>query len=199
MRSRQLLPFCSALFSLLLFSSAASALPIVSVDADASGAGVQSSATVGTGTIQIDIVISDVDPSQPLNAFELDLVFDPTVLDALSVVDGGFLASPVLVVQRNVGLVRVQFAEVSVGGGTASGGGTLATITFQTVAPGTSALDLQNVVLLEGPLQPISTQSVVDGSLTVGEKPIPEPGTMVGLATFGIVGAMLRKGRRQRR
>ena len=74
--------------------------------------GIQANGIVSSGFVEVDIMVSDVDASAPLNAFSVNLLFDPSVLTAVSVVDGGFLLSPVFVVKERLGILRVQFTEV---------------------------------------------------------------------------------------
>jgi len=181
--------------ALLLLSTTAQALPIisptVSIDADPNTAGVQSSITVHHGdTFDVDVWISDVDASTPLNGFEFDLFFDAAHLSAVSVVDGGFLAAPVFTFQNTIGAVSVEFAEVTLGPGGASGSGALATISFLVQGPqGASALDLQNVVLSASFGVPIATAAIVDGAVGV----VPEP---TGAVLFAV--GLLVAGSRRR-
>jgi hypothetical protein len=141
------------------------AVPIVSVDAPG---------TVSAGSsFSVDITISGVDN---LNGFELDLLFDPSVLAAVFVSDGGFLGAPVFEVQNDIGLMKVEFAEVILGPGGASGAGVLATIGFDALLPGVSVLDLQNV-LLAAPFGVPIPVGVLGGSVAVAPlvAVIPEP------------------------
>jgi hypothetical protein len=154
----------------------AEASPIVSVDTDPGTSGIQSASDLtGLTSFSVDIVISDVDAAAPLNGFEFDLDFDPTLLTAVSVIDGGFLPSPIFEIQNSIGAMSVEFAEVSLLGSSSASSGILATISFDVIAGGISLLDL-NDVLLSAPFGvPIVTAAVVDGSVRVGESPIPEP------------------------
>lgn len=172
------------------------AVPTVSVDVDPGTAGVQSSGSVSlSSSFSIDVFISGVDPNG-LNAFELDLSFDPTIVTATSVVDGGFLAAPVFEVQNSIGAMTVMFAEVTLGLGSAVGSGVLATIAFDTVGVGTSALDLSNVVLSAPFGIPIQTAAVNDGSVDVAAAAVPEPHRVLLLVlglTLLMMGSLLRR------
>lgn len=179
------------------------AVPIVSVDADSMTPGIQASATVDLATAtshEIDVVITDVEALAPLNAFELDLDFDPSILDATGVSSGGFLLAPTFVVQSVVGASTVEFAEVTLLPFGAVGDGVLATITFDLAGIGISALDLNNVILSAPFGIPIVPASVDDGSLTVIDSsispaPMPEPSTSA-LFAMGIFGLKYLRRRR---
>jgi hypothetical protein len=183
------------------FATSASALPIVSVDADTTLAGVDSSRTVmGGSTFSVDIVISGVDAGSPLNGFEFDLFFDPSVLTATSVVDGGFLLAPVFQVQNSVGVMSIEFAEVTLLPDGASGSGVLATIVFEAALAGNSALDLQNLLLAAPFGVPIETDGIADGSISIaGSNPIPEPSSGLLFALgFAVVGSSVSRANRLR-
>ena len=176
----------------LMLAPAAFAIPTLSLS---------NPAMVDDGTsFSVDILISGVDVSSPLNAFELDLVFDGSILTATSVIDGGFLLAPVFVVQNTVGAVSVEFAEVTLLPFGASGAGTLATVGFDAILPGVSVLDLQNVILAAPFGVPITPAAIDDGSVTVvaagpGPMPvIPEPsGLLLSAVGFLIVSARVRR------
>ena len=178
----------SVLISLLLLSSVAVADPFVSVDADPATPGIQADATTALGTVEIDLVITGVDAEAPLNGFELDLVFDSAVLSAEAVIDGGFLLDPVMVVEQALGLLRVEFAEVTLGPQGAFGEGLLATVIFETVAPGLSLLTLENVILAAPFGTPIPVAGLDDGSIEV-----PEPAGVVLSSTAVLCLMVLRR------
>ncbi len=126
--------------------------------------------TVSKGdSFTVDIVISDV--VAPVNLFELDLVFDASVLTATAVTDGGFLPAPTIPIQNTITPGRVEYALASVSLG-AIGSGVLATVSFDAVAAGKTALSLENVLVAS-----LGTPVLVnlrDGSVAVSN-PVPEP------------------------
>lgn len=165
----------------------AKAVPIVSVDTDPSTAGVQTSLEVNPGDMfSVDIVISGVEASSTLNAFELDLGFDPAILMATGVVDGGFLLAPSIVVQIDLTPPEVMFAEATLLPIGAVGSGVLASIGFTALTAGVSLLGLNDVVLSAPFGVPIAVDAVNDGSVTV--RSAQEPSTValfvVGLLTL---------------
>lgn len=179
----------------VLIVANAEAVPIVSVDTDPTTPGIQSALNVLLGNpFMVDVVIEGIEASLRLNAFQFDLLFDPAVLSATDIVSGGFL--PTIDVFEVIGLSVVSYAEASLGG-SAIGSGVLASVSFDTLAVGTSTLDLTNVILaaLVPPGAAIEA-AVNDGSVTVtSEQSIPEPGTLF-LLCMGIAGLVAASRRR---
>lgn len=182
--------------ALLFTASTVLASPVVSVDVDPSTAGIQSVLDVQNGdSFFVDIVISGVESLSPLNAFQFNLGFDPAVLTAVSITDGGFLLEPVFPVAESIdnGAGDVLFALVTLGPIGASGDGILASLVFSASAAGASVLDLNTVLLSEPFGQPIQVERVDDGNVNVAVGGfVSEPHTMavltlglVGLAAFG--------------
>jgi hypothetical protein len=168
-----------AVLGAFLAASAAVALPIVAVDLDPSTPGIQDSLSVQPfDSFVADIVVVGVEEGSPLNGFEFDLDFEPAGGSPQSVVNGGFLLDPVMIVQQVLGSIRVEFAEVSIGPAGAFGDGILAKITFNTFGPGEALLDLNNVILSAPFGVSIPIANVADASISV----VPEPGTLPLLA-----------------
>lgn len=176
----------------LIASVSASAIPVVSVDADPATSGIQAFAAVPGGVaFDIDVVVTGVEASAPLNAFEFDLMFNSLILDALSVADGGFLLDPVFILQEEVGMVSVEFAEATLAPVGASGDGVLAKITFDPISLGTSDLDLENVLLSEPFGIPIPAGTPEDGEILV--TPEPSTASLVGLGVLALSFAGARR------
>lgn len=174
------------------WGSVAWAVPIVSIDLDPDTAGIQSVRSVIPPTsFSVDVVISGVDVLETLNAFELDVAFDPAILDPTSVVSGGFLLAPVFTVQMVLGALEVEFAEVTLLPFGASGSGVLATIGFDVIGVGTSVLDLNDVILSAPFGVEITPVTLNDGELNA----IPEPATILlfGTGLAALVGWRYRK------
>jgi hypothetical protein len=134
-------------------------------------------------TFFLDINITDVND---LLGFQFGLQFDPTVLMANEVLEGGFLPSGGSTffipgsIDNVAGLIDIsgdillEFAGVS-------GDGRLARVSFTAISAGTSALGLSDVLLLDSLFNSIDA-STQGGSVTAAAStasPIPEPGTMV--------------------
>ena len=155
----------------------------VVVDVDPGTAGIQSQATIMNGdSITVDVVVTGV---TNLNAFEFDLDFNSTILAATGITSGNFLPAPALNVENNTASPDVNFAEFALVPVGSNGDGVLASITFSSLALGMSDLVLNDVILsapFGAQILPVTLQN---GKITVtnGQQPIPEPGTMVLLAT----------------
>jgi hypothetical protein len=153
-------------------------------------------------TFAVDV---DVTGITDLYAFQFDLSFDPTLLSAVSVVEGGFLPSggatffiPGSI--DSVGGTVAATADTLIGAiPGVTGDGTLAEFEFTALAPGTSALSFANEILLDSSLNDITANTTFqNGSVTIGSvSSVPEPNTLVLLCTVFILGGMLRFFRRQ--
>lgn len=194
----------AAALSISLLSVPAQALPIVSVDVDPGTPGIQSTRNVAPlSSFSVDIVVEGIEPLTPLNGFVFTLDFNSAAVGATGVADGGFLLPPAFSPQNDINPNSVTFAEATLGIGAVSGGGILATVTFDAVAVGFSFLNLNNVILTGPPLvfpipgDIILLQTTNDGSVTVGDpQVIPVPGAALLFGT-GLVGlAFFRRRRR---
>ncbi|MGH9886543.1 MAG: cohesin domain-containing protein [bacterium] len=162
-----------------------------------------SSQDAGVGTsVSVDVLVSGLVAGAPpsLGGFDLDIAFDPSIL----VLIGASLNAPL------GGNAQFDF-EVQ---GTASGAVvnlfalsslsdpelealqgdefTIATLIFNTLAPGTSPLTLGNIVLTNGAGGSLPLQVAFNGEIVV-----PEPGTAIavglGLAALALVRRRARR------
>jgi len=105
-------------------------------------------------TFTIDVNIQDV---SGLQGFDFCLSYDTTILDALEVEEGPFMASfgSTIVVYKEIAdnyepsVGRIWFAVILLGDAFADGSGTLATITFNATALGECVLDLHSILPLK--------------------------------------------------
>jgi hypothetical protein len=103
-------------------------------------------------------------------AFQFDVTFDPTLLKLTSVANGGFLPEDNFSagISNADGSVRFVYDLLTGPVAGRSGGGRLATLTFETFADqfGSSLIHLGNVILVDAKGADIAVASVADGSLS---------------------------------
>lgn len=146
------------------------------------------------------ISISGLGDSAPesLSIFDIDVSFDPTILSLTSVGFGGQLGLSLASITEGLGsvnLFELSFTSVSDLDTAQPGSFTLATLSFDTLAAGTSSLGLSTIQLgnaLGNPIQAVALGSSVD--VEVPRDPIPEP-TSVVVFLIGslIVGVAVRR------
>jgi hypothetical protein len=145
------------------------------------------------GSVSVAVSVSDI---VDLYAYQFSLLFDPALLQATGVSSGSFLADggPTFFIPGTIdnGTGRIGFIVDTLQGATpgVSGSGLLASISFDVVAAGTSALNFENVLFLDSMLGDIQ-MTVQAGSVTA----VPEPASML-LMGLGIA-ALLALRRRQ--
>ncbi|MES2353423.1 MAG: cohesin domain-containing protein [Pseudomonadota bacterium] len=126
-----------------------------------------------------------------LYAFQFDLSFDPTLLAAnattqgtLLAGSGGFLPGVIDNISGDITFIADTLSGLVSG---VTGDGTLAAISFTALAPGTSAITLNNFIFLDSNLTDI-TETIENGIVTVAEIAMPEPPAVllfcVGLLPF---------------
>ncbi len=184
----------------MLLASGASAAPIVEIDLDPTTPGVQSSLDVELGTFaDIDVVISMVEPGAPLNGFELDVLYDPTIVSGTAATSGSFLLAPNFEIQAIAGPAMTEVAQVTLLPLGAVGSGALASFRVSTLAIGSTSVVLSNVILSAPFGVRIDPDAIRGGTLRVIEAgaPIPEP-TAALLFGAGLVVAGAVSPRRRR-
>src|ERR1700730_11046970 len=135
-------------------------------------------ASVSQGdTFAVDVNIADV---ADLFGFQLDLGFDPAVVQATNVQEGSFLPGGGFTffiagkVDNTLGSITNNANSLISAVSGVNGGGTLVEFNFLALAQGTSLFSLSNITLLDSELNPI-TASSTDGSVTVTGGPVPTP------------------------
>lgn len=178
--------------ALIACARTSSATPIVSISPAGANVSVGSS-------VSFDVTISNV---TDLFAFQFDLVFNPLVLNASSVLEGGFLGTGGSTVFA-AGTIDNVLGTVSsvtdslvgpVSGVSSVGPAVLASTKFVATAFGVSSIDIFNILLLDSNLDIINFQAV-NGTVTA--TPVPEPATLT-LVAIGLVGAARLRRRRHR-
>jgi hypothetical protein len=190
-RSLALVSAAAVFFSVL--AGTAQALVIELVPADP---------TVSQGdTIEVDVVISGLDAGAPpsLGTFDLDLVFDPSILVPTAVTFGPFLGDP-LVLEAITGFAvlpgLLDFFETSLLlpaelDALQPDSFPLATVSFTAAGPGSTSLIFSELILGDAFGDPLSATPSA-GSVTVTPAPIPVPGTLFLLAP-GLLMLVLRR------
>ena len=127
----------------------------------------------------------DVSNVLDLYAFQFNIQFQPGLLSATSVTEGGFLStggSTIFIpgmIDNSAGFVRFT-ADTLVGSVLGvNGTGTLATINFSAISPGTSSVTIFSPTLLDSQLLPIFADSVSGSSVSIETAAVPEPDNQV--------------------
>jgi hypothetical protein len=142
-----------------------------------------SSASVGVGdTFSVDVNVADV---EDLFGFQFDFNFDESLFTPLGVTEGSFLSQ---------GGSTEFFAGIDNGTGTieftlgfllgavpgVSGNGTLATLAFVAIAPGSAEFFLSQLILLNSELAEFqSTATINAATVDVNASPVPEPASLM--------------------
>jgi hypothetical protein len=134
----------------------------------------------------LDVRVADV---TDLYGFQFDLGFDPTIIRAVEVGEGNFLASGGGAtsfvpgdIDNTLGLVLFTGNTLLGPAGGVSGEGVLAHLKFQALAEGRSPLVFGNVVLIDSTLADIGNTPF---SRTIDVAAVPEPATAL-LASIGL-------------
>ena len=123
-----------------------------------------------------------VDSVADLFAFQFDVIFDPTLVQALDVTEGTFLGAGgvTLFIPGSIDNIggSISFVADSLIGPVSgvSGSGVLASLSFQALTQGTSPLVLSSPILLDSQSFMIEAGT---GNGVVNIAAVPEPGTLV--------------------
>jgi hypothetical protein len=194
---RSYLRFAILSFSVGVLGSAAHAQAVLSID--------PTTQTTSTGTVvTVDVGIANV---SDLYAYQFDLTFNPSVLQAVSSSEGSFLAGGgstffINGSNDNVGGTVSATADTllsAVNG--VNGSGELAVFTFDAIGNGSSALSIQNELLLDSNFNILGDTST-SGSVTVGSgvvtAPEIDPNSGTAALTLLLGGLAVTRGRRMR-
>lgn len=173
---------------LLGASTQAWAAPILSIN---TGPAAQVGSTV-TYTIEIDDIAD-------LFSYQFSLNYDARYLRALTVTEGGFLGTAgttvggVMGVGEEPGLIDFVYGSLLGPVAGASGSGLLASITFEAIGVGTSALSFFDVIFLDSDGNDIAGLTAPSGQGVVIAEPggpvdVPEPASYL-LFGAGLIGA----------
>lgn len=151
-------------------------LPVVASAATIRIDPVSSGALVG-GAVNVSVSVDDV---VDLYAYQFDLAFDPTVVSAMTLTEGDFPGGgggtffiPGSINNTTGAITFVTSTLLGPVPGV-NGSGFLATVRFNALTPGTSALMLSNVLLLDSTGGDIAA-GIQNGSVTVTVEDVPEP------------------------
>jgi general secretion pathway protein D len=127
--------------------------------------------------LTVDVSISN---ASDLYAYQFDLTFNPSVLRAVSSSEGAFLpagGSTIFIsgTDDNMsGIVSATADTLQTAISGVSGSGELAVFTFDAIAPGTSAIGIQNETLLDSNLNIIG-DTTTGGSVTISPSTTAAP------------------------
>jgi adhesin HecA-like repeat protein len=160
--------------------------------------------TVTAGTqFTIDVNTSGI---SDLYAYQFDVSFNPTVLNAVSCTEGSFLSTGGATffipgtVDNSSGVVSATANTLLSAVPGVSGSGTLAQVVFQAISSGVSTISVAGVQLLDSAFNSIDS-TATDGSITVSSgggtftAPEIDPGSAVSALTLLVGGLTVLRGR----
>lgn len=147
-------------------------------------------------TFTLDVLVEQV---PDLYAFQFDLAFDPTLVQAGAVMEGDFLSAGGRATFFLPGAIdniagTVSFtANTLVGPGpVVSGDGIVVHLTFNALAPGHSDMTFGNVILLDSSLAELAT-TAIDGAIVVTAVPEPASAALFGLGLAALAAGAWRR------
>lgn len=173
-----------SLLSILLMGLSAQAATIIATVPRASY-------TAGS-TIPVEISVTKV---TDLYAFQIDISFNPAVLEAQSIAEGGYFLSNGIsflpgTVNNSAGTISLLGDSLSGPGPGFTGNTLLATATFTALAPRSTSISPINLVLLDSNLSDITAGASIASVMISGGIATPEPsflGVVSGLACLGFI------------
>jgi general secretion pathway protein D len=146
------------------------------------------------GSVSVDVNVAGL---SDIYAFQFDVIFNPAVLSAVSVAEGGLFSSVGVffspgTIDNTAGAITFIGDSLSGPGPGISTDGMLAQILFNAIGPGSSSVDLSNVLLLDSNLSDI-TATAISGSVDVTG--VPEPSYLPLLLAVGLGFGVCRRWR----
>jgi len=153
------------------------------------------SETIDLGTsVTVDLVISDLGEDVALGAFDLEVTFDPAILELTAVTFGdqlgfpsgfvsisGFSSSPT----GTISLFEISLESIDDLNTNQADSFVLATLTFSATGAGVSSLDILNPILGDAEAYPL-TAEITSGSITVTAVPVPAVLVLFGSGLIGL-------------
>ncbi len=138
-------------------------------------------ANVG-GSFDVDIILND---AVDFAGFQFDLEFDDTILTATSITSADVFGLDTFLLDDTISSNSVSFSEVSFAltGLNIDTSSVIATISFNSIASGTSSLSLTNIILTDSLGGELLSVNLASGDITV----VPAP-TSFWLFFTGIMG-----------
>ncbi len=185
--------FRSWLVVLTLLVSSVSQAALISVDG-ASGGAIDNNVGVTVGdSFAVDVLVQDVND---FAGFQFSFGFDPAILTATAVTSGNIFGLDTFPIDDTIGANFVSFSETTfaLSGLDIVGPSLLATISFDAIAAGVSALSLGNVIFSDSSgfnILPITiNEAVATVSAPVG---VPEPASLFLLLTGLLLFVAMRR------